>query len=181
MRTARFWTGTGLLTVGFLVGIVTMAPGYRLAGENRVEGRVWYKGQPVRGGAILFYPEDTNHFGMASALIDHEGRFVIGPGWQREGPNPTTFRISVIPDRRWLSSMQESQPAGPDTTAPAAQETRETRVLPASLETTSDLSNQTSRSVTAPLMERFHDPQTSGLCVQLGTESACIELDLSAE
>lgn len=177
MKTARFWTGTGLLTAACVMGIVTLAPGYRLAGDGLVEGRVWHRGRPLAGGIILFFPEDTERFTMGQAVIDQEGRFAADPEWQRGGPGSTNFRICVIPSLRAVRAVESASAAMNTKPGPTTGQGTEIRVVPAALPGPTGPLPQY-RPAQPSFVERFADPATSRLMVRLGAGPARIDLNL---
>lgn len=180
MKTARFWTGTGLLTAVCVLGIVTLAPGYRLAGDGPVEGRVCYRGRPLAGGMILFFPEDRERFTMGQAIIDQYGRFAVDPEWQRGGPGSTNYRICVIPSRRAAEAAEAEAAARNGGAEATAGQATGARVLPAAMPWVG-LSFPGDRPARSHFIERFADPDTSRLVVRLGSGPARIELNLPAD
>lgn len=177
MKTARFWTGTGLLTTACVLGIVTLAPGYRLAGDGPVEGRVCYRGRPLPGGMILFFPEDRERFNMGQAMIDQDGRFAVDPGWQRGGPGSTNFRICVIPGQAAVKAAEAELAAKDGSAEATAGQGAGARVLPAAMPG-DGLPFPGYRPVRPHFIERFAYPETSRLVVRLGSGPARIEVNL---
>jgi hypothetical protein len=177
MKTARFWTGTGLLTVACVMGIVNLAPGYRLMGDGPVEGRVWHRGRPLAGGLILFFPEDRERFNAGQAVIDEQGRFAVDPEWQRGGPGSTYYRICVIPSLRAVQAEETASAAMTTKPSPTPGQGTEVRVLPAALQGP-NLPFPQHQPGRPSFIERFADPATSRLVVRLGSGPARIELKL---
>ena len=63
-----------------------------------VEGRVLFRGQPLRGGTIVFTPDpDRGNSGpLATAEIGADGRFVLTSGG-KPGAVPGWHRVTVAP------------------------------------------------------------------------------------
>ncbi len=177
MKTARFWTGTGLLTAACVLGIVTFAPGYRLAGDGLVEGRVCYRGRPLNGGLILFFPEDRERFNMGQAVIGEDGRFAVDPEWCRGGPGSTNFRICIIPSLKGAQAADAEEVAKEASQEAAAGQGTGAHLRPAALQE-GGLPFPSDRPARLHFIERFADPATSRLVVRLGSGPARIELNL---
>jgi hypothetical protein len=176
MKIMRFWVGTGLLTLTCVLVILAIAPGEHMARTGRVVGRVKYHGRPVVGGAILFFPDDSKRGDFGRGMIDENGRFAVGSDWRREGPGRTRFRICVFLDpRKYPSSPQPAQEGA----APRPDQggTPPSYVIPASMGL--DLPGpRPAGGSSSPPSQRFSNPATSGLSVELGPEPARVDIDL---
>ncbi len=111
MRTERFWTGFGIITV--LALAISMAiPGSRPAPSVPVEGTVAVHGRPFAGGAIFFTPEKLTGDNGASAVIDEDGHFECDLRWRRDRAARVRYRIDVV--RLPSTPSSNSSPLGPD-------------------------------------------------------------------
>ena len=99
MKNARFLTGLFLLTSP-LTGIIIASCGQLLNPELSVEGRVMYRGVPVRGGTISFTSQDRERSGDMVGYTDQDGYFSCRPKWWNDRHDRTRFRICVTPDPR---------------------------------------------------------------------------------
>lgn len=177
MKTARFWTGTGLLTAACVLGIVTLAPGYRLGGDGLVNGRVFHRGRPLAGGLILFFPEDRERFNMGQAVIEPDGRFAVDPEWRRGGPGAGNFRICIIPGPSAIQAAEAEEAVNDAILETADGPESGAQVLPAAMP--GGIKPFAGNRPARPhFIQRFAHPETSRLVVRLGSAPARIELNL---
>jgi hypothetical protein len=68
----------------------------RLAGLYKCEGSVTYKGEPVVGGVLTFYPDGGNPEARpASANTDAQGRFKVTTLKENDGIFPGNYTVTI--------------------------------------------------------------------------------------
>jgi hypothetical protein len=175
MKTMRFWVGTGVLTMICVLIILAIAPGEHITRTGRVVGRVNYHGRPVVGGAILFFPDEPKRADFGRAMLDENGRFAVDSDWRREGPGRSRFRICVFLDpTRYPGTPQPAQEGAAP--RPDRGGTPSSYVIPASMGM--DVSFPRPAGGSDQPRQRFSNPTTSGLSVELGPEPARVDIDL---
>jgi len=92
----------------FLTGLALFALahagcGSKPAGASTVVGRVWYHGEPLPGGMIVFVPDEErgNTGPLVKSEIQSDGTFALdgftGPGWYRMAIAPPLSAGSSAP------------------------------------------------------------------------------------
>jgi hypothetical protein len=177
MKAVRFWVGTGVLTAACVLAILAVATGFHIGRAGRVEGRVIYRGGPLTGGFVRFFPDDTDRCDYARGPIDEHGHYEIDPDWRREGPGRTRFRICVTldPDKYPTNPRPAEQSATPRPDragAPGAQ------VVALSMGSGGRAMPGAGPAGGSGSYPRFADPATTDLAVELGPEPARVDIDL---
>lgn len=161
-RLAHAFACLGFLGTSIILsGIVLPGCGVSSASSPtpRVWGHVGYNGNSLTDGAILFMPVDRSRSNWGAGVIDQKGRYSISMMEASNGLEPGKYevffkfgtRIHKLPDPRHTRFEEaESSRSGEDWTV---------RVLP-------------------PIPDRFTNPRTSGLVIQIGKESSRIDFDL---
>lgn len=90
-------TRSFLRCAGFLLALTALGCG-RSDTLTPVRGRVFFCGQPLAGGTIVFTPdlERGGHGSLACGEIDAEGRFSLHTGDQA-GATPGWHRVTIAP------------------------------------------------------------------------------------
>ena len=87
---------TAPLLTTCLALLLALGCGGSPAPQPYVQGRVYYKGQPLAGGTVVFAPDPTRggHGPMAWGQIDADGRYRLTTDG-RNGASPGWHRITV--------------------------------------------------------------------------------------
>jgi hypothetical protein len=77
------------------------------APTNQIQGQVFFQGQPLRGGLVVFVPdaEQGNRGSLVSAKIGDDGRFQIDPT-EAEPIRPGSHRVAVAATSRETTPSQ---------------------------------------------------------------------------
>ncbi len=171
MKTARFWTGTGLLTgLAIAISLALSPPADETSGL--IEGTVTYQGRPVRGGTIFLIEDGVGLPSADSATIDENGRYQFNPAWKRPGTGAKTYRIVVVMDSDWFQAHADSRTL----TANAEGSWPSARVVRASLEWPEPEGGN--RLTDRWRRHRFSNRETTNLTVRLGPEAAWLDVNL---
>jgi hypothetical protein len=142
---------TALLTPG--CGVSSASPT-----SSQVAGRVTHDGKPLTHGLIIFTPKDQSGGNWGAGQIDKNGRFKISTMQSTIVLEPGTYRIFFKPP------------------APASERRRGRLGIP------EDNDGSDSTGELAPpkldLPEKFYQPETSGLWVNIEREPNWIEINL---
>jgi hypothetical protein len=81
---------------------------------SSVTGKVTYKGQPVKGGRLVFSPvasgKDTTPGKAAMAEIKEDGTYVLGTFSQSDGAQVGKHHINFTPPEQVLTESQRKDP-----------------------------------------------------------------------
>jgi hypothetical protein len=162
LRVSTFLALIALLLV--LAGVSLSGCGVSSASSStcQIWGDVTFNGQPVPDGTIIFMPADRNLSNWGAGAI-HKGKYVVG-SWQSNGvlqPGSYTifFRFNsakVVP-----RSVEMDRSKGTEESTPAGTEATNVAAAPES----------------SPL-DKFTQPDTSGLTVNLRKEPSRIDIRL---
>jgi hypothetical protein len=94
MRSKHFTQAASVLVLGGLMAIAGC--GGKEAAKSTVKGRVFYRGEPLKGGAIVFAPDaDRGNSGsLANGIILDDGTFSLSSDRAR-GVAPGWYRVSI--------------------------------------------------------------------------------------
>jgi len=167
MNRNKTWLGGLGLSAPCVIVTLAMTPALDPTSSGQVHGRVTYNGRPLQGGFILIEPIEGGPNDWALAAIERDGQFALNSKWRKGKHRRERFRIGVVSNNSQPVAHMPSQNEGasPDDT-------------PMSLGSQEGSSDGQTLGVKSGFPERFMNAKTSGLHVTLGSEPACVDIDL---
>ena len=158
------------LGVCVLLAAVLLAGGcgYRRAARVPVEGTVTLDGQPLEGASVMLFPEAGGR--PANAVTDAAGRFTLSTYGGKDGAKPGHYKVVVT--KMELTQAAAKRAEKMSKAAADAAEEGETA------ETAMAFSDRDYRRV---VPDRYANPETSGLSVEITSGMEAFTLELTAD
>jgi hypothetical protein len=158
-----------LMTVVLLVAVVLGGGcGYRRPARVPVEGTVTFDGEPLEGASVMLFPEAGGR--PANAVTDAAGTFTLSTYGGKDGAKPGRYKVVVTKTELTKAAAKRAEKmAAAAENAAADGGTTETAMA---------LSDRDYRQV---VPERYANPDTSGLTVEITAGMEGFTLELSSE
>jgi len=141
--------------------------GYRRAARVPVEGTVTIDAEPLEGASVMLFPEAGGR--PANAVTDAAGKFVLATYGGKDGAKPGRYKVVVTKMELTANAAKRAQKMA----AEAAKNSGEGAVE----ETAMAFSDRDYKRV---VPERYANPDTSGLTVEITAGMAPFTLELSS-
>jgi hypothetical protein len=163
MKTARLWVARALVLAVCGALLLIWNPPHFGSSSGPVWGRVRLNGRPLTTGAVVFVPVGDSDCQAASGRIDRDGSYTVKTQWSRPDNRPAHYKICIIPVRHRGTTRGTE---------------RGERLSPHVVPVSFSPETQSAQNEDFAVPRRFRSLHTTDLEVDLGQESARIDIDL---